>query len=138
MIKTFTIQIITKGNCDIVDITSDVSAILEHSGMNEGIANIFVSGSTAGITTVEYEPGLVADLKNTFEKLAPSSATYEHDKKWGDGNGHAHVRASLLGASIVIPFKDRELLLGTWQQLILIDFDNRERSRQIIVQLSGE
>jgi len=138
MIKTFTIQIITKGNCDIVDITSDVSAILEHSGMNEGIANIFVSGSTAGITTVEYEPGLVADLKNTFEKLVPSVATYEHDKKWGDGNGHAHVRASLLGASLVIPFKDRELLLGTWQQLILIDFDNRERSRQIIVQLSGE
>jgi len=138
MIKTFTMQIITKGNCDIVDITSDVSAILEHSGMNEGIANLFVSGSTAGITTVEYEPGLVADLKNTFEKLVPSVATYEHDKKWGDGNGHAHVRASLLGASLVIPFKDRELLLGTWQQLILIDFDNRERSRQIIVQLSGE
>jgi secondary thiamine-phosphate synthase enzyme len=116
-------------------------ASLKHvtdSGINNGIATVFVTGSTAGITTIEFEPGLVADLQKAWERLVPKNIPYEHDARWGDGNGYAHVRASLLGASLVIPLTDKKLALGTWQQIIVVDFDNRPRQRTVIVQVVGE
>jgi secondary thiamine-phosphate synthase enzyme len=128
----------TKGNCDIIDITSRVAAQLAEAGVSNGVATIFVSGSTAGITTIEFEPGLVADFKAMWERLVPRNVHYDHDARWGDGNGYSHVRASLLGASLVIPFHDKKLTLGTWQQIVLVDFDNRPRSRKIVIQIMGE
>ena len=108
------------------------------SGITNGNVTVFIDGSTAGITTVEFEPGLVSDLQKAWERLVPKNISYNHDARWGDGNGYAHVRASLLGASLVIPFSDRRLLLGTWQQIIVIDFDNRPRNRTVIIQVSGD
>jgi len=138
MIETQQIQIQTKGHCDIIDITGQVSQALRESQAKAGTVTVFVGHSTCGITTVEYEPGLVADVKAAFERLAPQGIGYDHDQRWGDGNGFSHVRASLLGASLVIPFADSQLLLGTWQQVVLIDFDNRSRTRKIFLQLFGE
>ncbi len=138
MIETQQIQIQTKGHCDIIDITGQVSQAVRESQAKTGTVTVFVGHSTCGITTVEYEPGLVADLKAAFERLAPQGIGYDHDQRWGDGNGFSHVRASLLGASLVIPFVDSGLLLGTWQQVVLIDFDNRSRTRKIFLQLFGE
>ena len=138
MIVTKRISLHTKGDCDIIDITSDVSNELNRSGLYVGIVLVFVAGSTAAISTIEYEPGLVDDLKSIWQKLVPANVSYEHDSRWGDGNGHAHIRASLLGPSLVVPFQDKHLLLGTWQQIVLIDFDNRPRSRQVILQFNGE
>ena len=137
-IKTLSFSVATKGNNQIVDITGDVDGLVFNSGIKEGSALIFVPGSTAGITTVEYEPGLLKDISEFFEKIIPSKNIYHHDETWHDGNGYAHVRASLQGASFTVPFQNSKLLLGTWQQIILIDFDNRSRSRKIIVQLTGE
>lgn len=128
----------TKGICDIHDITDDVRSHLHASGLTAGTVTVFVSGSTAGITTVEFEPGLKKDLPELFEKLAPQGKTYHHDATWGDGNGFSHVRASLLGPSLTVPFADGHLMLGTWQQIVLIDFDNRPRSRKVVVQIMGE
>ncbi len=136
-IITDKISVSTRGDTDIIDLTRDVSTILERHELTEGQALIFVSGSTAGITTVEYEPGLLKDLPALFEKLAPQGAHYFHEDTWHDGNGHSHVRASLLGCSLVAPFHEGQLMIGTWQQIILIDFDNRPRKREIIVQLTG-
>lgn len=136
-IKTVIFEIGTKGFTDIIDITPNVQSIVADSELNEGNALIFVPGSTAGITTIEYEPGLLKDYPDFFEKLAPKDKTYKHDETWHDGNGYAHLRASLQGASITIPFIGGELLLGTWQQIILVDFDNTARNRKIIVQLIG-
>jgi secondary thiamine-phosphate synthase enzyme len=138
MIIASEISLRTQGDGDILDITSKVQKYITDSAINNGVVTVFVTGSTAGITTIEFEPGLVADLQKVWERLAPKNIPYEHDSRWGDGNGYAHVRASLLGASLVIPFTDRKLALGTWQQIILVDFDNRPRQRTVIVQVMGE
>jgi secondary thiamine-phosphate synthase enzyme len=138
MISSKRIQIQTRGNCDIADITEQVAQAVRESGMKAGTVTIFVAHSTCGVTTVEYEPGLVADLEAAFERLVPKRAGYQHDSRWGDGNGYSHVRASLLGASLTVPFVDGRLMLGTWQQVVVIDFDNRSRSREIILQIVGE
>lgn len=136
-IMTEQVRVSTRGNTDLIDITGELGGLLTRLGFQEGHLLVFVSGSTAGLTTVEYEPGLLEDLPEAFEKLAPSGVTYHHDRTWHDGNGHAHVRASLLGPSITIPFSDGRLLLGQWQQVILIDFDNRPRSRNVVAQFTG-
>jgi secondary thiamine-phosphate synthase enzyme len=131
------IPISTRGRNDIIDITSRVSESIKNSQLKNGTVTVFVSGSTAGITTIEYEPGLLKDLPEAFEKLAPINKRYAHDDTWHDGNGYAHVRAALLGPSITVPFKDTCILLGTWQQIVVVDFDNRSRQREIIVQMMG-
>lgn len=128
----------SKGDCHIIDITSQVANNVQASGVNSGIVALFVAGSTAGITTIEYEPNLVSDFKNMWGRVMPSNIPYEHDRTWGDGNGHSHVRASTLGPSLVIPFVNKRLTLGTWQQVVLVDFDNRPRSRKIVLQILGE
>lgn len=136
-VKTFSFSLKSKGNCDIVDITSKVQEIINKNNFTEGNALIFVPGSTAGITTIEYEPGLLKDYPEFFERIIPQNKNYYHDNTWHDGNGHSHIRASLQGASFTVPFKDNSLILGTWQQIIFVDFDNRSRNREIIVQLTG-
>ena len=138
MIAAKKISLQTKGHCDITDITSQVERELTETNINSGVVTIFVSGSTAGITTIESESGLLSDFQDMWERVIPKGITYKHDRAWGDGNGHSHVRASLLGASLVVPFNDKRLALGTWQQIVLVDFDNRPRSRQLIVQIMGE
>jgi len=139
MVKTKKIKIKTKGNCDIVDITEQVAEIVAQSDISEGIVTLFNVGSTAGITTTEYEPGLVNyDIAAAFEKIAPQSARYEHEETWHDDNGHSHVRAAVLGPCLSVPVVDRELTLGTWQQIILVDFDTRARTRTVICQIIGE
>jgi len=137
-IVTDYVPVSTKGRTDIIDITHSVADVLKKSNLQKGTLTVFVSGSTAGITTIEYEPGLLKDLPEAFEKIAPMSKHYHHDATWGDGNGYAHVRAALLGASETIPFKDGRMLLGTWQQIIVVDFDNRSRQREIVIQMIGE
>ncbi|MBN1154170.1 YjbQ family protein [candidate division KSB1 bacterium] len=137
-IVTDHISIATKGDCDIVDITSDVQSAVETSGLRHGNVLVFVAGSTAGVTTIEFEPGLLKDLPEVFEKIAPRNATYHHNATWGDGNGFSHVRAALLGCSITVPFMNGQLMLGTWQQIVVIDFDNRSRQRKIIIQIVGD
>jgi secondary thiamine-phosphate synthase enzyme len=132
------IDIQSKGNCDIIDITSRVAKKLEESRINSGIVTLFIVGSTAGITTIEYEPNLLSDFKNMWDRVIPQNIPYEHNKTWEDGNGHSHVRASMLGASLTIPFVNKKLTLGTWQQIVFIDFDNRPRSRKITIQILGE
>ena len=138
MIVARNISLQTKGHCDIIDITHQVEQQLAETGLNNGIVTLFVTGSTAAITTTEFEPGLVSDFKSIWERIVPQDINYDHDRRWGDGNGHFHVRASLLGASLVLPFNDRKLALGTWQQIVLVDFDNRPRSRKIMLQIMGE
>jgi len=138
MVKTETINVKTKGNCDVVNITGQVSEVVSQSDMREGAVTVFNVGSTAGITTTEYEPGLVNyDLRAAFEKIAPERGRYEHEETWHDDNGHAHVRASLLGPSLSVPVVDGRLTLGTWQQIILVDFDTRPRTRTVICQMVG-
>ena len=138
MVKTEQIKIETKGNCDVVNITEQVSEIVGRSDMKEGTVTVFNVGSTAGITTTEYEPGLVNyDIRTAFEKIAPEHARYEHEETWGDDNGHSHIRATLLGPSLSVPVVDGRLTLGTWQQIILVDFDTRARTRTIICQMVG-
>lgn len=134
--KDITLQ--SKGNCEVIDITSRVGRNVEESGVDNGIVTLFIVGSTAGITTIEYEPNLVSDFSNMWDRVAPRNIPYEHNKTWGDGNGHSHVRASTLGASLVIPFAKKRLTLGTWQQIVFVDFDNRPRSRKLTVQILGE
>jgi len=137
-VVTRSIKVRTDGFTDVVDLTGLVAAELKTSGLQAGTMTVFVPGSTAGLTTIEHESGLVRDLKEAFERLAPQDLNYHHDARWGDGNGFSHVRASLLGGSFSIPFVGGRLLLGTWQQLVLVDFDNRPRSREILLQLVGE
>ena len=137
-IITESIDISTRGNPDIIDVTHQVENILNKAGLKHGSLTVFVSGSTAGVTTIEYEPGLLEDLPEAFEKIAPTGITYHHDATWGDGNGYAHVRAALLGSSFNVPFKNGKLLLGTWQQIVVMDFDNRPRKRSVVVQMMGE
>jgi secondary thiamine-phosphate synthase enzyme len=132
------ITVSTKGFNDIIDITDQVQGIVKKYQVKNGNITIFVSGSTAGVTTIEYEPGLLKDLPEAFERIAPMDKRYHHDSRWGDDNGYAHVRASILGASLTVPFSDGKLLVGTWQQIVLVDFDNRPRTRNIVVQIIGE
>lgn len=139
MVKTETLSIQTKGNCDIVDITNEVRKAMFRSELQDGTVTVFNVGSTAGVTTIEYEPGLVKhDINAAFEKIAPQAGRYEHEETWHDDNGHAHVRATMLGPSLTVPFCKQELTLGTWQQIVLIDFDTRSRTRKIICQIMGE
>jgi len=139
MVKTEQINVKTQGNCDVVNITEQVSEVVAKSDMSEGTVTVFNVGSTAGITTTEYEPGLVNyDIRAAFEKIAPEDARYEHEETWHDDNGHSHVRASLLGPSLSVPVVDGRLTLGTWQQIILVDFDTRPRTRTVICQIVGE
>jgi secondary thiamine-phosphate synthase enzyme len=137
-VQTKEITLQSRGNCDNIDITSEVSKHVEKSGIDNGIVALFVVGSTAGITTIEYEPNLLSDFREMWERIIPQNIPYQHNKTWGDGNGHSHVRASTLGASLVVPFVSKRLTLGTWQQIIFVDFDNRPRSRKIAVQILGE
>jgi len=137
-IKTYSFSISTNGFTDIKDITDQVQLKIEESGLKEGNVLVFVPGATAGITTIEYEPGLLKDYPEFMEKIIPSNKNYNHDMTWHDGNGFSHLRASLQGASFQAPFSNRRLLLGTWQQIILIDFDNRSRNREIITQIIGK
>jgi len=131
-------QIKTDGFSDIKEITPKVENAIGKSNISNGIAVVFVPGSTAGITTIEFEPGVIEDLKKAIERLAPQNIHYDHNARWGDGNGFAHVRAALLGPSISVPFSDGHMCLGTWQQIVLVDFDNRSRTREICVQVVGE
>lgn len=137
-IETHTFSIRTNGNTDMIDITAQVEAMIVKSGLTEGNALVFAVGSTAGITTIEYEPGLRKDYPAFFEKIIPAGKNYQHDNTWHDGNGHSHLRASLQGASFTVPFANGKMILGTWQQIIFVDFDNRPRSREVIVQLIGK
>ena len=137
-IETLSFTIQTKGNCDIIDITGEVERFISDSGFVEGSVLIFAGGSTAGITTIEYEPGLLKDYPSFFDRIAPVNINYKHDNTWHDGNGHSHVRAALQGASFTVPFTRGSLLLGTWQQIVFIDFDVRQRRREVVVQITGE
>jgi len=137
-VKTGSLSLNTRGNTDIHDITRELVRLVEQSGLKDGTVTVFCASSTSGLTTVEFEPGAVADLKRMFEELVPSNREYEHNATWDDGNGHSHMRASLLGPSLTIPFVGKSLTLGTWQQVIYVDFDIRPRHRELVVQMVGE
>lgn len=133
-----TIAFETRGDCDMIDITQSVEKTVIESGLNTGICTVFCTGSTGSITTIEYEDGLLKDFPEAMERLAPKDLVYEHHLRWRDGNGHSHVRASILGPSLTVPFVNGKLTLGTWQQITFIDFDNKPRSRRLEVVLIGE
>jgi secondary thiamine-phosphate synthase enzyme len=137
-IVTEQIELDTVGFSDIKDVTSEVAEIVRKHKMKDGTVTVFVPGATAGVTTIELEPGLQRDFPLLFERLAPADMKYHHDMTWHDGNGFSHVRASLLGPSLTVPFVDGRLTLGTWQQIILVDFDNKPRKRRIVIQAMGE
>ena len=135
---TRTITVRSTGENDIIDITSDTDDAIKASNLQDGIVVIFASGSTAALTTIEYEPGLKKDFPKLLARIAPSNIEYEHDNRWHDGNGHSHIRASLIGPSLTIPFKNKGLMLGTWQQIVMLEMDTRPRERKIVLQLIGE
>ncbi len=137
-IQNHNIFVQTTGNTDIIDITAQVSKEVKKSSTKNGAVNLFIPGSTASLTTIEFESGVINDLKKAIDKIAPENIYYEHNERWGDGNGYSHVRAAMLGASLNIPIIEGRMTLGTWQQIVLLDFDNRPRERHIIVQISGE
>jgi len=137
-VKASSIQLNTQGNADIHDITDQVSGAVEESGLQNGIVTIFCPSSTSALTTIEYESGALNDLRRLFDEIVDPERHYAHNARWGDGNGHSHVRAALLKASFTVPFNDGHLTLGTWQQIIYIDFDNRPRRRELVVQMIGE
>ncbi|RZN36633.1 MAG: YjbQ family protein [Methanophagales archaeon ANME-1-THS] len=136
-VETKELQLNTRGEVELIDITVNVNRALSESTIKDGIVTIFVPGSTGAITTLEYEPGLLQDLPNALERLFPKGIAYEHEFRWHDGNGHSHVRAAFLGPSLTVPFKDKRLMLGTWQQVVFIELDNKRRSRRIILQILG-
>lgn len=138
MIETKTLVFRTKAGTDIIDISKEVSEAVRKSKIKSGLVSVFVSGSTASVSTLEFEPNLIKDMKKALERIAPEKGEYEHHKTWGDDNGSAHVRAALMKPGITIPFKDKKLLLGTWQQIVLMDFDTREREREIVLQVVGD
>ncbi len=123
---------------DVIDITEKVAAVVQESGLLAGIVVVFVPGATGAVTTIEHEPGLVVDIRAALERIAPELNEYAHDQKWGDGNGHSHIRASLIGPSLTVPFLNGQLMLGTWQQIVFLELDNRPRKRRIILQIFGE
>jgi len=132
------IQVTTAREGDIIDITPDVRAVVRESGISEGMAHVFIAGSTAAVTTIEYEPGVLSDLRRALSVLAPDTISYAHDSRWGDGNGRSHVKASLVGPSLSVPVSGKELLLGTWQQIVLLELDVRQgRTRTIVVSVIG-
>ena len=137
-IATEHITVPTNGNADVVDLSEEVAAVLRRGDFREGQVTVFVVGSTAAVTTIEFEPGLKRDLPEVLDRLIPGGVRYHHNDTWGDGNGHAHLRASLIGSSMVVPFTGGRLALGTWQQIVLIDFDVRPRRRDVVVQILGE
>ena len=132
------IDFATKREGDIVDITSQVQGAVAKSRLNNGIACVFVPGATGAVTTIEYEPGLLEDLPDALDRLFPRDITYQHQLRWHDGNGHSHVRAAMIGPSITVPFKDKRLILGTWQQIVFLELDNSARQRSITVQMVGD
>ena len=134
--EKFTLK--TKGFCDVHDVTEKVKKIVEKSKIKNGVVVVGVTGSTAGVTTLEYEPGLKKDLKEAFDRLVPQNSEYAHNAKWGDGNGFSHIRSSLLGMSVSVALVENQLQLGTWQQLVVVDFDNRDREREVVVQVLGD
>ena len=138
MVKTSTVQLSTRGNADVQDITPQVARALEGSGLQAGTLTVFCPSATSAVTTLEYESGCVSDLRRLFDEIIAPDREYAHNARWGDGNGHSHVRAALLGASLTIPFIDGRLALGTWQQVIYVDFDTRARRRELVVQMIGE
>jgi len=138
MVHTATHEIATTGQGDAHDVTRAVAHALAESGVRAGVVTVFVVGSTAGVTTIEFEPGAVHDLDGMFERLAPRHGTYRHHLQWGDDNGSSHVRAALLGPSITVPCRDGRLLLGTWQQIVVLEFDTRPRRRDVVIQIVGE
>ncbi len=137
-VKTASLALSTRGNADVHDITGDIAKAIADSGLNNGVATVFCPSSTSGVTTIEYEPGAVADLRRLFDEIIPLGRVYAHEAAWHDGNGHSHVRAALLGPSLAVPFVDGQLTLGTWQQVIYVDFDVRPRRRELVVQVMGE
>jgi secondary thiamine-phosphate synthase enzyme len=133
-----TLSLRTKGFCDIIDISDGVASVSSRSGIKEGLVTVFCPGSTGALTTIEYESGVLSDLKRAIEQVAPSDIPYEHDKRWGDGNGFSHVRAALMKPSLSIPMIKGSLVLGTWQQIVFMDFDNKKRQRRVVVHIVGE
>ncbi len=138
MVVTQEFHLSTEGYCDIRNITEAVAAAVQASGLSQGIATVFTPSATSAITTVEYESGMLADFEDFFERVTAQVWDYKHNQRWHDGNGFSHVRAALLGPSLTVPFSNKQLTLGTWQQIVFIDFDNRRRSRKVIVQLIGD
>lgn len=137
-VKTKNIELKTRGNADILDITREVTKIVGETGMHDGTVTLFTPSATSAITTIEYESGCLADLRRLFDEIVDPARHYDHNARWGDGNGHSHVRAALLGPSLTVPFVDGRLTLGTWQQIIFVDFDNRDRQRRIVAQIIGD
>lgn len=137
-VHTTTLSFQTRGNAQVIDITREVAQVVQESELDAGIVTVFCPGSTGALTTIEYEDGAVHDLQRLFDEIADPDRPYAHNARWGDGNGHSHVRAALLGPSLTVPFAGASLLLGTWQQIIFVDFDNRGRSRRVVVQVMGE
>jgi secondary thiamine-phosphate synthase enzyme len=137
-VKSYDFHVDTKGYGDIIDVSKQVQDLVRKSGLTNGIATVFIPGSTASVTTVEFESGLLSDLQGAFDRLVPTELEYAHDARWGDGNGFSHVRAALVKASLSVPFSDGSLNLGHWQQIVVIDFDNRPRKRRVLVQVMGE
>lgn len=138
MVITQELSLHTKGHCDIQDITPQVARAVRDSGLQAGIVTVFCPGATGGLTTIEYESGALADLQQVFDEIAPPNRDYRHHLRWGDDNGHSHVRAALTGPSLTVPFVDGRLTLGTWQQIVFLDFDTRPRSRRLVAQVMGE
>jgi secondary thiamine-phosphate synthase enzyme len=137
-IRSFEFHLETTQETDILDITRQAEEKVLQSGIEDGSMLVFIGGSTAAVTTIEYESGVVNDLRNAIDRIAPRDIAYEHDQRWGDGNGYSHVRASLLGPSLTVPICQKRLLLGTWQQIVVADFDNRPRRRKVVIQIMGE
>jgi secondary thiamine-phosphate synthase enzyme len=138
MVQSRRLRIKTEGNCDIIDITGQVAKQIDDSDINSGIVTVFAVGSTAGVCTIEYESGLLSDFKAMWDRVIPVGLGYQHDRAWGEGNGHSHLRASVVSPSLTVPFNDKRMALGTWQQIVYVDFDNRPRSREIVLQIMGE
>jgi secondary thiamine-phosphate synthase enzyme len=138
MVFTETIALSTKGYCDVVDVTVQVSGVVARSGVKDGNVIVFCKGSTCAVSTIEHESGVIRDLQRAIEAIAPSNVPYDHDRRWGDGNGFSHVRAALMKPSLAVPIIGGEMALGTWQQIVFLDFDNRPRNRDLIVQVMGE
>lgn len=138
MVITRELSLHTQGNCDVQDITPQVQGAVRDSGLQAGIATVFCPGSTGGLTTIEYESGVVADLRQILDEIVPADRDYRHHLRWGDDNGHSHVRAALIGPSLSVPFVEGRLTLGTWQQIVFLDLDTRPRSRRLVLQILGE
>ena len=138
MVVTRSIHLHTQGNADILDITEEVAGAVSDAGLQDGTVTIFSPSATSALTTIEYEPGCLSDLRRLFDEIVDPERHYAHNARWGDGNGHSHVRAALLGPSFTVPFVDGRLTLGTWQQIIFVDFDNRPRERELVAQIVGE